>query len=579
MAAAFRFPFARFRSRPETQATRAPIAAPHVRRKGAGDTTRVRLYITMAAFVAVYGTIAGRLVQYGLMEPADAVALGSAQSAIAASRPDIIDRNGIILATDVKTASLYAEPRRIVDPDEATELLATVFPDLGTDQVRQKLASDAGFVWLKREITPAQQDAVHRLGLPGVGFLSESRRFYPSGRSVGYVVGHVNIDNQGIAGIEKYLDDQWLGDLHRLGFAMTPNLEPVRLSLDLRVQHVLYDELSAAMEKYTALAAAGVVMNAKTGEVLAMTSLPDYDPNNPAEALDPTRMNRASAAVYEMGSTFKLFATAMALDSGKVKITDSFDATVPLRVGGFTVNDFHAKRRVLTVPEVFIYSSNIGTGREALKVGGAGQQEFLKRMGLMDRVPTELPEVAAPILPKRWSDLTTVTVSFGHGISVSPLATAMAASAVMNGGMLLPPTFFPRSNDEATLKGKRVLSAQTSQDMRYLMRLNAIKGSGTRANIAGYRVGGKTGTAEKVVNGRYSASKRFNAFIASFPIEDPQYLVLVVIDEPNPEKEGMAATAGLNAAPTAGNLISRIAPMLGVLPRFDDVDLPLMVSY
>jgi cell division protein FtsI (penicillin-binding protein 3) len=545
----------------------------------AADTTRNRLLLAMGAFIVVYGTIAGRIVQFGIAEPADPAALGNAQAAIAAARPDIVDRNGEILATDIKTASLFAEPRRIVDADEATELLATVFPDLGNDQTRQKLASKQGFVWLKREITPAEQDAIHKLGIPGVGFLSESRRFYPSGRSVGYVVGHVNVDNQGIAGLEKYVDDQWLAELHKLGFAMTPNLEPIKLSLDLRVQHVIHDELSAAMQRYTALAAAGVVLNVKTGEVVAMTSLPDYDPNNPVEALDPNRMNRASASVYEMGSTFKLFATAMALDSGRVKITDSFDARAPLRIGGFTINDFHGKHRVLTVPEIFIYSSNIGTGREALRVGQQGQQDFLKRMGLMTKVPTELPEIARPILPKKWSDLVTVTVSFGHGISVSPLATAMAASAVMNGGLLIPPTFFPRTEEEAMMKATRVLQQQTSDEMRYLMRLNAIKGSGKKADIPGYRVGGKTGTAEKVVNGRYSSNKRFNAFLASFPIDDPQYLVLIVLDEPNPEKPGMGATAGSNAAPTAGNVISRIAPMLGVMPRFDEVDLPLLAAY
>ncbi|WP_181707335.1 peptidoglycan D,D-transpeptidase FtsI family protein [Chthonobacter rhizosphaerae] len=578
MSATFRLSFTKL-ARAGSSHAGEPQRSAALRRRDAGDTTRNRLVIAMVAFVAVYGTIAGRLVQFGLSTPADAVALGSAQSSIAASRPDIVDRNGQILATDIKTASLYAEPRRIVDPDEATELLATVFPDLGTDAVRQKLASKSGFVWLKREITPTQQEAVHKLGLPGVGFLTESRRFYPSGRTVGYVVGHTNVDNQGIAGIEKYVDDQWLGDLHQLGFAMTPNLEPVKLSVDLSVQHVLHDELSSAMQKYTALAAAGIVMNVKTGEVVGLSSLPDYDPNNPVEALQPDRMNRISASVFEMGSTFKLFATAMALDSGKVKITDSFDASVPLRVGGFTINDFHGKHRVLTVPEIFIYSSNIGTGKEALKVGQEGQRDFLKRLGLMDKPRTELPEVAGPILPKRWSDLVTITVSFGHGISVSPLATAVAASAVMNGGYLIPPTFFPRTEEEAKLKAERVLSPQTSEEMRYLMRLNAIKGSGTRANIPGYRVGGKTGTAEKVVNGRYSSNKRFNAFLASFPIDDPQYLVLIVIDEPNPEKPGMPATAGLNAAPTAGNVISRIAPMLGVMPRFDEVDLPLLVSY
>lgn len=557
----------------------APQSLPASRR-GAGDTMRFRLMLAAVCFVLVYGLIIGRLTMIGLNRPAETASIGGAQTAISAGRPDIVDRNGEILATDIKFASLYAEPRRIVDPDEATEALATVFPELGTEAVRQKLATRQGFVWLKREITPPQQAAIHALGLPGVGFLTENKRFYPSGRAVCFVVGHVNIDNQGIAGIEKYVDDQWLGDLQRLGMT-GGTLEPIRLSVDLRIQQVLHDELTAAMQRYSAKAAAGVVMNVKTGEVLGMTSQPDYDPNNPVEALDPDRMNRASAAVYEMGSTFKLFATSMALDSGKVKITDSFDATQALRIGGFTIHDFHGKHRVLSVPEIFIYSSNVGTGREALKVGAEGQQAFLRRMGLMDRVPTELPEVARPILPKRWSDLVTVTVSFGHGISVSPLATAMAASAVMNGGILIPPTFFPRSEEQARLVGKRVIKPSTSEEMRYLMRLNVVSpgGSGKRADIAGYRVGGKTGTAEKVVNGRYSANKRFNAFLASFPIDDPKYLVLITLDEPNSERPGLPATAGMNAAPTAANVIGRIAPMLDVEPRFDNVDLPLLASY
>ena len=295
-------------------------------RRGAGDTMRGRLILASACFVLVYGSIIGRLVQMGVSLPQESVTLGNAQASVSAARPDILDRNGEILATDIKFASLYAEPRRVVDPDEATEQLATVFPDLGTDAVRQRLASKQGFIWLKREITPAQQAAVHALGLPGIGFLTENKRFYPSGRTVAFVTGHVNIDNQGIAGIEKYIDDQWLGDLQKAGMAST-NLEPIKLSVDLRVQQVLHDEITAAMQRYTAKSSAAVVLNVKTGEVLGMTSAPDYDPMNPAEALDPNNMNRASAAVYEMGSTFKIFATSMALDSGKVKLTDSFDAT------------------------------------------------------------------------------------------------------------------------------------------------------------------------------------------------------------------------------------------------------------
>ncbi len=551
----------------------------HRRASGQTERTRSRVMIAMAGFVLVYGAIGGRLVQLGLEdEPKPASFPGHT----AAARPDLIDRNGEILATDIKTASLFAEPRRVIDPDEASEKLASVFPELGDEKTRTRLASDSGFQWLKRELTPEQKEKVFNLGVPGLYFRTENRRFYPAGRGAAYVTGHVNIDNAGIAGIEKYLDDQWLGDLHALGFASTPNLEPIRLALDARVQNVVHSEITAAMERYQAIGAVGIVMHARTGEIVAMTSVPDYDPNNPAEALDPDKLNRASAAVYEMGSTFKLFTTAMALDSGKVKMTDIFDASRPIRVGGFTINDFHGKHRALTVPEIFIYSSNIGTAHEALKVGIKGQQDFLRKIGLMDKVPTELPEVAAPMLPRRWAEITGITVSFGHGISVSPLATAVAAASIMNGGYLIPPTFFPRSENEAMALAKRVVSEKTSQEMRYLMRLNvtAPGGSGKRAEVPGYFVGGKTGTAEKVVAGRYSSNKRRNAFIAAFPIDDPEYIVLVVIDEPGPEKPGLPATAGMNAAPTVGAIIRRAAPMLGVMPRLDaDVDRVMAVNY
>ncbi|SON56523.1 Peptidoglycan synthase FtsI [Hartmannibacter diazotrophicus] len=560
--------------------SRSGNAKPAGRRRGIGDVTRGRVVFAKGAFALVYVVIAGRLVLLGFAQ--EPKPLMAPASEIAAARPDILDRNGVILATDIKTASLFAEPRRIVDPDEASEKLATVFPDLGDEKVRKRLASNAGFQWLRRELTPEQRDKVFNLGLPGIGFVSENKRFYPAGNSTAYVTGHVNIDNKGIAGIEKYIDDQWLGDLHQLGFASTPNLEPITLSLDARVQHVVHDEISQAMERYHAIAAAGIVLDAHTGEVIAMTSVPDYDPNDPAQALDPNRLNRSSAAVYEMGSTFKLFTTAMALDDGAIKITDTIDASKPLRVSGRTIHDFHGKYRPLSVPEVFIYSSNIGTAHEAMRVGVDGQKDFLGRIGLLDKVQTELPEIAAPLLPRRWTELTGITVSFGHGISVSPLATAVAAAAIMNGGYLIEPTFFPRSRQEAQAMAKRVVNERTSKEMRYLMRLNVEdrRGSGKRADVPGYFVGGKTGTAEKVVNGRYSNDKRRNAFLAAFPIDDPDYIVLVVLDEPQKEEGAYSAVAGLNAAPTVGNIIRRAAPMLGVMPRYNsDIDRLIDASF
>jgi cell division protein FtsI (penicillin-binding protein 3) len=542
------------------------------------DQTRNRIVLAVVAFAVAYLAIIGRLVMFGIMEPTPSGAFNDPNAGVATSRPDLVDRNGEILATDIKMASLFAEPRNIIDPDEATELITSVLPDLDATALRKKLSGDAGFVWVEREITPTQRKQIHDLGIPGVGFLSENRRFYPGGPTAAHIVGLVNVDNQGIAGLEKYVDDRWLSDLHEAGFARGEDLEPVKLSVDLRVQHVLRDELTAAVERYQAIAATGIVLNVKTGEVLAMVSLPDFDPNDPVDANKPDRLNRTSAGAFEVGSIFKSFTFAMALDSGAVTLQDKIDASRPIRVGRFTINDFHGKNRVLTVPEVFIYSSNVGSARMALKVGGERQKAYLERFGFTRKVKTDLPEVALPIVPKKWSELTTMTVAFGHGMAVTPLQVAVADAALVNGGKLIPPTFLTRSEETAAALGEQVVSRETSDALRYLFRLNVEKGSGKRAAVPGYRVGGKTGTAEKVENGRYSAQKRLNSFLAAFPMDDPQYVVLVVLDEPKAEKQGGGTTAAANAAPTVSAVIRRAAALLGVEPREADEVGAILVS-
>jgi len=545
-------------------------------RKATGGKQKNRVIMTMAVFFGIYATIAGRLVYLGMENPEEA---GGPASRVTASRPDIVDRNGEVLATDIKTASLFAEPRRIVDADEVIEKLSTVLPDIDVEQTYHKLKSGAGFVWLKRQLTPKQQAEIFQLGLPGIGFRTEKRRFYPAGPTISHIVGLTNIDNQGISGLEKYIDDQGLADLQASGLAIAKDLQPVKLSVDLRVQHIVHDELNQAMERYHAIAAGAVVLNAKTGEVVAMVSLPDYDPNNPYNAHEKDRLNRMSAGTFEMGSTIKSFTTAMALDSGLANLESRFDASRPLRIGRFTIKDFHGKGRVLTLPEVFIYSSNIGSAKEADMVGIEGHREFLTRLGLLSRLQTELPEVATPYSPKEWKKVNSITIAFGHGMSTTPLQTAVGAAALMNGGKLIQPTFLPRSQVEADEVGVQVVKESTVEQMRYLYRLNAEKGSGKRAEVPGFRVGGKTGTAEKVVNGRYSSDKRFNAFLASFPMDDPQYIVLSIIDEPKPEKPGMAATSGLNAAPIVAGIIRRSGALLGVKPEFGHESSATVVSY
>src|SRR5262244_1619199 len=498
--------------------------------------TRARIALTVLIFALGYTVIAMRLVMFATAPEGHGSRRVIAPDAVATARPDILDRNGEILATDVRTQSLFAEPHRIIDVDEASELLTAVMPDIDAAEPRARLASKRRFVWLKREITPEQREQIHRLGIPGVGFLPENKRVYPNGAEVSHIIGHVNIDNQGIAGIEKWLDTRGLADLHLAGLATDRLQKPVELAVDLRVQHALRDELVAARATFKAVAAAG----------------------------------RLTTGVFEMGSTFKALTLAMALDSGKITLKSAFDASHPLQYGKFAIHDFHAQNRVLTVPEIFTYSSNIGTARMALSLGVEHHKWFLRKMGQLDRLRTELPESAEPLVPKRWAELNTVTIAFGHGLSVAPLQAVMAIGALMNGGRLIPPTFLKRSEAEAAALGTQVVKPETSDKMRYLMRLNVEKGTATRADVKGYYVGGKTGTSDKVVGGRYSKTKVLTSFTAVLPADQPRYLLLIMLDEPQatPDTHGFT-TSGWNAVPVGGAVIARIAPLLGLEPRFE----------
>jgi cell division protein FtsI (penicillin-binding protein 3) len=535
-----------------------------------GAKARARIVLAMLAFAAVYTIIVVRLVMFAIVSNSHTTHRVVSEDAIATARPDILDRNGEVLATDVRVPSLYAEPRRLIDVDEATELLTADLPDVNAKDLRDRLASKRGFVWLKRDITPEQQREIYRQGLPGIGFLNENKRDYPNGDEVSHLLGRVDIDNQGIAGIEKWLDGQGLMALHMAGLASDRLQTPVQLALDLRVQHAMRDELVAARAKFHTLAAAGVVLNVRTGEIVAMVSEPDFDPNDPQDPHDQTLINRLTTGVYEMGSTFKAFTVAMALDSGKATLKSTFDAHNPLHYGKFEIHDFEPMQRALTVPEIFTYSSNIGAAHIAMSMGIDAHKAFLKKMGQLDRLRTELPESAEPIVPRHWGELNTMTIAFGHGLSVAPLQAVMGVAALMNGGILIPPTFLKRSEAEAQALGTRVIKPETSLMMRYLMRLNVEKGTAAKADVPGYYIGGKTGTADKVVFGRYSKTKVLTDFMAVLPADQPRYLLLIMLDEPQPlpETHGFK-TSGWNAVPTGGAVVARIAPLLGIQPRMD----------
>src|SRR3974390_1518969 len=331
--------------------------------------TRARIGLTILVFALGYSVIAARLVTFALSPEGHGARRAAVSEAVGTARPDVLDRNGEILATDVRSPSLFGEPNRIIDVDEASELLTAVMPDIDATELRERLGSPGGFVWLTRQNTRKRREQIHRLGLPGIGFMPENKRVYPNGAEVFHVIGHVNIDNQGIAGIEKWLDNSGLADLHMAGLASEHLQRPIELAIDLRVQHALRDELIAARQKFKAIDAAGLVTDVRSGEIISLVSVPDYDPNNPREALDPARINRLTPGVFEMGSTFKALTLAMALDSGKINLKSAFDARFPLQYGKFTIHDFHAQNRVLTVPEIFTYSSNIGTARMAVSLG------------------------------------------------------------------------------------------------------------------------------------------------------------------------------------------------------------------
>jgi len=516
---------------------------------------------------ATFAAIAVRLVQFGV-EVRQISIEGREVSAIEASRPAIIDRNGLEMAVDVRVPSLYAEPRRIVDVEEAALALRQVLPEIDLQWLRNRLTGDKGFVWIKRELTPALADEIMQLGLPGIGFLTESRRVYPAGEEAAHILGGVNIDNQGIAGIERSIDADGIAELQSFGLARGQAMTPVRVTVDMRVQHAMYAELTDALTRYKSIAAASIMLDATTGEVLAMVSLPDFDPNEPATALLEGRYNRITAGNFELGSVVKTVSFAAALDSGAVSLLDSFDATKPVRFGRFAINDFRGQNRVLTVPEIFRYSSNVGTIQMVQQLGKENYRAFFGRIGFDQPIVTELPEMTPPKVPAQFSEIAAATASFGHGFSVSPLHMARALAAFVNGGNLIDPTFYPRSEAQALAGARMVISRETSDRLRYLLRLNAMVGSGTRMNgiAAGYRVGGKTGTAEKVVNGRYGTGKNLNVFVTAFPMEAPRYVMLVMLDEAEPENPQSGNTAGWNAGEASGRIIARVAPMLKVVP-------------
>jgi cell division protein FtsI (penicillin-binding protein 3) len=535
----------------------AATAAPRASRRGVAMLACVTL-----AFAGVAGQLV-RLAARGGPELTTAMAEPIASSY---ARPDIVDRNGRLVATDIETHSLFADPALILDRDEAIEKLARVLPDIDAAELQRQLSDPRRrFVWIRRGLTPKAAQAVHDLGVIGLGFRKELRRAYP-GSLAGHILGSVNIDNRGSSGIERYIDDH-VGVEAAHG-AQRSEHASVRLSIDLGVQHALEDELSDSRRRYGAAAAAGIVMDVDSGEVVAAASAPGTDPAKPAMALEPGRENRIFGGTYELGSIFKTITIAMALEAGQATPETMLDVREPLTVGRFTIRDLHPSGRPLSVAEVFLHSSNVGAGLLALQAGAEAQKAFLARLGLTGTWATEAGPVAPPQLPSHWDRAETITISYGHGIAVAPLQFAAAAAALVNGGFAVTPTFL-RSRAGEDKERVRVVSADTSRRIADLMRLNVTDraGTGRRADAPGYEVGGKTGTADLPGAGGYRSNAVISSFLGVFPASRPRYVTLVMLFEPKREAETQnQVLAGLNAAPATGRLVSRIAPLLGILP-------------
>ncbi len=522
----------------------------------------------LLAFLA-FACVGGQLVRLALQgQGLPTAAALRTPLPISYARPDIVDRNGRLLATDVVVPSLFADPARVLNAGDVVDQLQDVLSDLDRIGLASALSDKSRrFAWVKRHMSPALAQNVHDLGLPGLAFREEIGRVYPRVALAGHVLGNVNIDNKGLSGFERFLDQRgWVKPVYGV---TRSDRAPIQMSLDLAVQQALSAELSDAIRRYKSKAAAGVVLDVKTGEILAVSSLPSIDPSRPTMAQDKTRPDRVFTSTYELGSVFKLLTIAMALDASRVTPETMVDVRRPLSAGGHTIRDLHPISRPLSVTEIFLRSSNIGAGALALELGKNKQQEFLRRTGILHELETEAGKVARAQLPESWSDVETVTVSYGHGIAVAPMQFAAAAASLVNGGRFVRPTLL-RQDQDVVLRGAPILKRSTSLKMRELMRLNVRDKSGTgwRADVPGYRVGGKTGTAELPKSGGYDKKSVIASFVGAFPMDDPAYLTFVMLFEPQPVPETAGrVTAGRNAAPATGRLIKRIAPLLGVVAQ------------
>jgi cell division protein FtsI (penicillin-binding protein 3) len=546
------------------------VTSPDLDQRAALEKARGRMLVGAFLFAGLYAVLALRLTYATIIHPilpAPAV-LEAMQPQLDVTPPlpgraDITDRNGTILAVSLPGAELYADPRQVSDPVGATERLASVLPGLDEDLTEKKLSSGKDFVYLDRKLTPDEELAVNGLGIPGVYFENNDKRHYPDGDLAAHILGGVNVGGGGIAGVEEYFDKR-----------LSSDPTPVKLSIDAGIQSIVHDELAAAVKEFQSPGGCAIVMNAHTGEILAMSSLPDYDVNSYGTAVPNDQFDKCVSGSYEPGSVFKLQTISMALDSGMIHYWDYFDTTHPLHVGRFEITDFEPVHTWMAVPEILNVSSNIGASRIATILGPKIEQAWYAKQGFFKPMNIQLPGPPMPQFQplRNWGLATTMTVSFGNGIAESPLAIITGVVPIVNGGIRYNPTLLAVDPNGPQPMGVRVMQQSTSDMMRKLMTNVVLYGTGTNAAVPGYVVGGKTGTAQVVgPRGGYLKHTNNASFMAAFPMEDPQYVIYVLVLQPKADATTHGfTTGGYIAAPTVGRIIARIGPMLGILPATGD---------
>jgi cell division protein FtsI (penicillin-binding protein 3) len=522
--------------------------------------TYQRLMLVMLVFAGVTLLIVGRLVFLQLFN--DRSGATELANPLIPPRADIVDRNGRPLAQTIDAWSIGVHPSRLLgDPGVVAAKLAELIPEKSAAEYKAMLTSGKNFLYLSRRAVPELVSAVNAIGEPAIVFDREPERLYPQTALAGSILGWTDFDGKGVAGMEKVLNDR-LSDPSQRG-------TPVALSIDARVQAVLESELAAAMAKFSAIGAAGVVLDIRTGEVMAMTSLPQLNPNAPGKSVPEAGFNRATLGVYELGSTFKPFTVAMGMDAGVVKgFGQMYNCSRGLAAGGFTITDTHPFGRPCSIAEIMKESSNIGTAQIAAQLGAQRQKEFLRKMGFLEPVSIELNERGRTLTPgANWGEVATMTVGFGHGIAVTPLHLANGYATLFNGGVWHPSTLIKVDERHPLPKGRRVFTEETSYKMRSLLRLVVTHGTGKKADAVGYRVGGKTGTAEKIVGGRYTGNLVVTTFAGVFPMDEPRYVIVAMLDEPKgiTETHGFR-TAGWNVAPVVSKVVGRVGALLGIVP-------------